>query len=76
MNSVRTKLAENRFRGAIIGALNSYSVESALFCSGFFQEDSHYSASRQFTLKRCRLPRRINLHVLGARIHIKDKLRL
>ncbi|QTC00530.1 hypothetical protein JYG33_03415 [Alcaligenes sp. SORT26] len=49
MNSVafflRNKLSENKFSEAVMAALNMPDVDSALLCSGFFQEDSSYSIS-------------------------------
>ncbi len=49
MNSVafflRNKLTENKFSEAVMATLNIPDVDSALLCSGFFQEDSSYSIS-------------------------------
>lgn len=59
MNNVafflRSKLAENRFSSAVLAALNAPAVDSALLCSGFFQEDSSYSVSaKKFSsISRC-----------------------
>jgi hypothetical protein len=59
MNNVafflRNKLSENRFSASVLAALNTPSVDSALLCSGFFQEDASYSVSakRFSAISRC-----------------------
>lgn len=62
MNSIafffRNKLTENKFSSAVIAALNTPTVDSALLCSGFFQEDKSYSVSaqRMSKISRCSYP--------------------
>lgn len=69
MNNVafflRNKLHENRFSSAVLAALNMPAVDSALLCSGFFQEDSSYSVSaeRMGTISRC--GHRLDLTTVG-----------
>ncbi|WIH05331.1 hypothetical protein KHF85_02075 [Xanthomonas translucens pv. graminis] len=51
----RNKLSENRFSDSVLAALSTPSIDSALLCSGFFQEDSSYSVSakRFSSISRC-----------------------
>lgn len=69
MNSVafflRNKLNENRFSDAVLASLSLASVDAALLCSGFFQEDPSYSvsANKFSTIKRCK--NRLDLTTVG-----------
>lgn len=42
---LRKELRVNRFSDAVVGVLNSRSIDNAIICSGFFQEDTSYSVS-------------------------------
>jgi hypothetical protein len=44
---LRTKLKENRFSESVMASLSIPSIDDALLCSGFFQEDPSYSVSTQ-----------------------------
>ncbi len=52
---LRSKLKVNRFSDAVLAALNQTNIDSAILCSGFFQEDSSYRVShRKFSgITRC-----------------------
>jgi len=69
MNSIafflRNKLAENKFSSSVIATLNTPIVDSALLCSGFFQEDASYSvsAAKMSTISRC--PNPLDLTTVG-----------
>ena len=75
MNSLafflRNKLTENRFSDAVLAALNMPSIDSALLCSGFFQEDSSYSvtAAKFSNIVRCCHP--LQLTTVGYYTHGK-----
>ena len=62
MNSIafflRNELAENKFSSSVIAALNTPEIDSAILCSGFFQEDLSYSvsAAKISKISRCRHP--------------------
>ena len=69
MNNVafflRNKLAENKFSDAVMAALNMPEVDSALLCSGFFQEDSSYSISAAKFSGISRCGHRLDLTTVG-----------
>ncbi len=69
MNSVafllRNKLSENRFSDAVLDVLNVSKVDSALLCSGFFQEDKSYSVSCNQFSRIYRCCNKLNLATVG-----------
>lgn len=51
---LRKQAASNRFRDIILDTLSDLSIDSAVLCSGFFQEDHVFSASKDFNFSwRC-----------------------
>ena len=51
---LRKQAAPNRFRDIILDTLSDLSIDSAVLCSGFFQEDHIFSASNHFNFSgRC-----------------------
>jgi len=69
MNNVafflRNKLAENKFSEAVLAALNMPVIDSALLCSGFFQEDQSYSVSAKKFVGISRCCHRLDLTTVG-----------
>lgn len=62
---LRNKLSENRFSDSVLAALNTPSVDSALLCSGFFQEDSSYSVSAKKFSSISRCSNKLDLTAVG-----------
>ncbi len=55
----------NRFRRVILGSLKTSAIDEALLCSGFFQDDTKYSAGTEFDLIPHRMCSPLSLTVLG-----------
>ncbi len=62
---LRKELNKNRFSESVLGALNSTSVDEAIICSGFFQEDNSYSVSSKKFQLYSRCPSHLNLSIIG-----------